>query len=372
MIYFLVNNNYHLILDLHLAKQLSGHKLGLIQIPFLLDTLSENALFDKIICLEENEYGSIRNTFFHRRNIKKLKKHIDNILKIEDTDILFVHTEIILLNQYIIQKFYNSNAKIFLLEDGTATMSDNNCEIQRTRMKEKIKTIFLRNIVGLKYTSIVSLGAQVLPRMEDYIFNGIIVNFGNRIKRNIPLYKLRQEQENLKIEYENGCIFFSQALYFWYLSEDEYIKFIEYFLFESSHKFTPFYFKFHPSEKESVKNRISLIIKDRFPNIKIIKEDLVAERLIYTYPVHYAITITSTAALNLINKNVIPIFMINIFNELYPTKDGIVFSNFLKSINCNSPKLISEVEPNFTAFSCKINEDSEYTLIEILNLNNND
>lgn len=367
MIYFLVNNNYHLVLDLYLAKQLNGHKLGLIQIPFLLDTISENALFEKIICIEQNGYGSIKNTFFHRKKMKKLKKHIDTILKIEDTDILLVHTEIILLNQYIIQKFYNSNAKIFLLEDGTATICDNNCEIQKTRIQDKVKTVLLKKIVGLKYTSIVNLGHQILPRMEDHIFNGVIVNFGDRMKRNIPLYKLKQERESLEIKYYNGCVFFSQALYFWYLTEDEYIKFIEYFLLESSHKFEPFYFKFHPSEKENVKNKISLIIKDKFSNIKIINEELIAERLIYTYPVHYAITITSTAALNLINKNVVPIFMIDIFNDLYPTKDGIVFSDFLKSINCNSPKLISEVAPNFIAFSHKTSDENTYTLKEILN-----
>lgn len=367
MIYFLVNNNYHLDLDKKLANQLSDQELGLIQVPYSLNVITESEIFSSVIYFPHKIIPSIINFFIHPFRIIDIQNMVKEKLKPNSNDILLVHTDMDLLNQYIIEIFYNAKAKIFLLEDGTATMTMYNIRPQKPNIKERIKAIILQYAYKFKYTQIANYGSYTIPVMKDFVFNGVIVNFGESILRDIPLFKIAQKKENLNIIHKSGSIFFNQPLYFFYLTEDEYLKFVS-DLLQMSKNFTPFYFKFHPSDSEGFKRKMTKLIRENYTDITIIPENEIAENIVNKYPVRYAITINSTSALNLINKGLVPIFLNNLFNNAYSNENSEAFKRFLKSIDCNSPQALSEVKPGFFAFSKISDNENRQSIKTILNL----
>lgn len=369
MIYFLINNDYHLVMDLKLTEQLTNYNLGLIQVPYSLNPVSTSNEFSKIYNFHEKLVPSFTNIIIRPSGILQILKNVDKVLKPESNDILLVHTDMDFLNQYIIQKFYRTKAKIYLLEDGTATMCYYNTIPQKTTFKHKLREFVLKYFYSFKYTEIRKYGVETLPVMKEFVFNGVIVNFGNSIIRKIPFYKLPTLYEPIKILNENGAIFFGQPQYFWFCNETEYIEYLESIL-SISKRFNPFYFKFHPSDTDSVKLAVIKLINEKYRNIIIIPENDIAEILINKYPVQYAITFNSTAALNLINKGIIPIFLNNLFNNSFPDSSFIVFGQFLKSIDCESPSTLSDIKPGFCAFPNATKSENTKSLENILNLDN--
>lgn len=366
VIYFLINNNYHINLDMKLAKELVNYELGLIQVPYSLDVIKESDIFSNIYTYEERLIASFKNILFRPHKLKSIIRRVDKTLNPNETDILFVHTDMDVLNQYIIQKFYQSGARVFIVEDGIATITSFNMEKKSVEFKDNLRSFFLKYFYGFKYLKIVKYGVFTQPEMEDFVFNGVLVNYGDSIKRKIPLYKLISDQKQIKVLDENGTIFFNQPLYLFYLPENEFITYIEGLLIISSN-FSPFYFKFHPSDSESFKFTMIKLINEKFKNIIIITEDCIAEEIVFKYPVRYVITISSTSAFNLMNSGIIPIFINDMLNKLYPNDNFTAFGQFLKSINCYSPKEINEIKPGFCAFSNVKKDKKRYSIIDIIN-----
>jgi hypothetical protein len=365
MIYFLINNNFHLDLDFSLAKQLHSEELGLIQVPYSLNIIRKNPLFKKILCFDHRVHISLKRFLFHPLELKKISGIIDSELNVRNNDILLVHSETDILVHFIIQKFYDNKARVYLLEDGTFTMCTYNLMPEKPGLKELTKLFILRTLYNLRYTDIRKFGPHVLPVMKDFVYEGVIVNFGKSLKRNIPVIRLTQVKEQFEILYEDGAIFFSQGLYFWYLSENEYVDLIDELLIVSK-KFGRFFFKFHPSESESVKDSLSALITNKYPWVTIITENDIAENIIIRYPVKYAITFNSTAALNLIKKGLVPIYMNSILFDKHPDSTLHAFSLFLKAIDCHVPGSVSEIEPGFSAFSVPFSDVGTKTISEIL------
>jgi uncharacterized protein (DUF1919 family) len=84
----------------------------------------------------------------------------------------------------------------------------------------------LKYIYKLKYLKIIKYGVLSQAVMEDFIFNGVIVNHGDTIKRKI-LIQINSDQKQITVVHENGAIFFNQPLYLFYLSEDKFINYLE-------------------------------------------------------------------------------------------------------------------------------------------------
>jgi hypothetical protein len=212
---------------------------------------------------------------------------------------------------------------------------------------ERLKFFILRHFFGFKYSWVFTYGDQVLPVMNDQIFQGLIVNFGDSVLRKIPVIKLRHSESRLNLP-EDCATIYSQPLYLWYMSEDQYLQLIKEML-EISKNFRISYFKFHPSDIERVKSKIKKLL-EKTENTFLIEENEIAENLIVRYPARYAITFNSTAALNLIAKGVIPVFANTLLTKKYPSPSFIQFDQFLKCIKCNTPAELSQIKPGFCAF----------------------
>jgi hypothetical protein len=83
--------------------------------------------------------------------------------------------------------------------------------------------------------------------MEDFILMEFCKSW--RYSKEKFHIQINSDQKQITVVHENGAIFFNQPLYLFYLSED---KFINGFL-ATSYNFSPFLFKFHPSDTESLK-----------------------------------------------------------------------------------------------------------------------
>ncbi len=366
VVYFLVNNNYHLDFVLKLTKQLHGFEFRLIKVPYVLNAAPLDPCFSRAYSFTDTIPFSLIKFITRPDQIFGLQRNIRMDLSPASNDVLFVHTEMDFVNQYITQIFHQRGAKVFLLEDGTATMSDYNLVPERAPLKAKLKTLILKYIYGFKFSKVARYGSEVLPVMKDSIFNGVVVNYGTGLKRDIPFFKLKESIEPFEIIHQEGAIFFNSPYYLWHTSEAEYVTFLKEILHISTN-FTPFFFKFHPSDSQDVRVAITNFIESYFKNIEILTEEIYAEKIIETYPVQYAITFNSTAALNLISKGITPIFLNEHYNQKYPNASLIAFSGFLKSINCNVPKSMDEVKPGFSAFDGDFDTETRYSIQEILN-----
>jgi len=348
-----------------LAKQLTGYKCGLIQVPYSLNVISNSDLFSSIFHF--NKIPSL--SFKHPHQLIKAKRNVNELIKPAKNDILLVHVERDLINQYIIQLFHGVRAKIYLLEDGIATMCHFNMVFRKPSLVNRIKNVILKKIFKFSHTKIGLYGYETLHIMDDYLFDGLIVNHGNIINRNIPLFKLSPLVDPINIKYEEGALFLNQPMYLGYNKENEYLHYLNNVL-TISPKFDPFYFKFHPSESNCVKAAITKLIGERYSNIIIIHENNIAENLMSKYAVKYLITFNSTAALNLIGSGVVPIFLNSLFNNTFPHQSLVAFNQFLKSIKCLFPLNLSEVRPGFCALNnSNLNENTK-SIHEILNLHN--
>jgi hypothetical protein len=368
MIYFLVNNDYHLDFSLPLAKELYGEELALIQVPYSLKIVDRSEIFLKVYNFSGRLVPSFVDFLIKPGKIFKRFKEIDKLLSIKGKDILLVHTEIELLNQYIIQKFYEAGAEVYLLEDGTATMCTYNITPEKAPFIDRIRAFFLRRIFMFKYIEIKRFGIEVLPVMKDFIFKGVIVNYGECILRDIKCYKLKANDEAIEIAYKKGLIFFGQPLYLWFMTETEYVSFINEVLRTVSGRFSPFYFKFHPSDTEFVRTVIRKLIAEDYPDVDILDDTDRAEVLIHKFPVQYALAINSTAALNLINMGVVPIFLNKLLGNLFPNETLFAFDRFLESIRCRVPETLVDISSEFSAFPDGMSGQRKFSIGEILQI----
>ena len=361
MIYFLVNNSYHLDFDFPLIKELKNEKISLIIVPITFSVSDDNlSFFHKIYKFENNFNISYFNLF----SLKRFMKIVDNTFATTSNDILLVHTDMVLLNQLLIYKFHKSNSKIFLLEDGTATMCDFNIEPISASIKSIIKCFILKTFLGIKNTNINKYGIQELYRLDDFLFNGLIVNFGLNTKRNIPVFQLKYTDKFLDIKFPKGAMFFNSPFYILYTNEILYFNFIKEILVISNN-FNPFYFNFHPNDSVYFKDMVSEYIIHNYKNIILLPDGL-AEDKINKYTTQFSISINSTASFNLIKKGIKPIFLNKIFLEKFQDPSFEQFELFLFSLGYISPKSIDEVSPLFYLNNFSLMDSNRFTLAEIL------
>lgn len=346
MLYLLVNNNYHLYDFDTWKNEFKDQEIFLIQVPHHLNTIYYDHEFYNCVSFKPFFTGIISLLSYSK--IKKLHAEIDKVIFPTSEDILLVYTEYEVLNQYIIQKFKGVNAKIWLLEDGLATMALFNGIFKRIKWKHHIMKWIFRYIYGYKYLEILYDGKNIFPIMTGKIFEGVCVSLGISIKRKLKLYQYRRQYE--LIEGLNGrcAIFLNEDIYKFYCKFDEYLKFLLMTLNAISHNFDIVYFKFHPRESNNYRSLISGEI-NRFSNIIIIEENQIIERVINNYRPKYAISFLSGSIINLLFRGLQPIYVYHLFPILERNQVLRGLTLYLESINYRYVSSLNEIDSSYSS-----------------------
>ena len=335
MIYFLVNNNYH-IQDLkrYFNKSILDSST-FISIPV---NLNISHIPGKVIEFPVFSFReSIRNIFEGLSKIKKINKNINPL----ENDVLIVFSEIELSNQVVIEKFFNSRCKIYLIEDGTATPVLFNLNLDKKDVVSITIKFILKNIFGFKYIRVCHEGENYMfYHMSDKIFNGVILFSDYEIKRNIKKYIIKEiESVHRFPSNTNNCVFFYQHLHKAYLSFDEFLVIIVEITSRLSSSFETVYFKFHPNEQVYYIDKIKLILSD-FKNV-IIFEDKHNESIL-NLNISYGVSFTSTALREFEYYGLKPIYLFNLYPMSLSINMHEKFTNylicrgyvFLESLDC--------------------------------------
>ena len=280
---------------------------------------------------------------------------------------MLVYTEYEILNQYVINIFYKAHAKIWLLEDGLATMTLCNSDSKKNSFKSKIYLFVLKYIYSYKYLKIYHL-PDPTPLMDDKLFNGVCVRLGSSIKRQIPLFQISNKNEfkftNLN---SDKAIFINNDLYNFFCTFEDYLEITEKTLAQLSLNFTEIYFKFHPRETDYninlIKNKINKIPKIKFLDIKgIIEEQVEAIKP------KYAFSFVSAALINLFHKGIIPVFLYDTDYKIRNDKFVKEIKVFLESVNYKPIRNIEDFNKNYNS-GLEIEPIGSKTLFEIININ---
>ena len=365
MIYILINNQYHIYDYNQWIEDFKGHQISLIQIPHSLDPIKKDSKFQNIYSYSR----FISNIFslFQFNKIFKIHKKIINEISPNENDVLLVYTEYEILNQYVINIFYKAHAKIWLLEDGLATMTLCNSDSKKNSFKSKIYLFVLKYVYSYKYLKIYHL-PDPTPLMDDKLFNGVCVRLGSSIKRQIPLFQISNKNEfkftNLN---SDKAIFINNDLYNFFCTFEDYLEITEKTLAQLSLNFTEIYFKFHPRETDYninlIKNKINKIPKIKFLDIKgIIEEQVEAIKP------KYAFSFVSAALINLFHKGIIPVFLYDTDYKIRNDKFVKEIKVFLESVNYKPIRNIEDFNKNYNS-GLEIEPIGSKTLFEIININ---
>lgn len=360
MIYFLVNNNYHMIDMYQHCENLKGYEKSLIQIPHTLDTINSHDAFLKVYTFE-TPFKGLKN-LFNLIKIKKIEKNIIVSLKIASSDVLFVYTEYEVLNQFIIRLFKKAGAKVYIIEDGGfptylsyAVKNDSKLPI-----KKRIKLLYFKYILGYRFLEYLYYNKIVFPQINEKYIDGVLLYLDISIIRNIKKYILIKPIKEFILDEKKG-IFLNEKMYEHYCTKQQYELILDNILYNMSNKFQIVYFKFHPRESTENRKWQTEIIK-KYTNVHIIEENLPVEKLLEKYNAKYIFSFLSAALLNLNAMGAVPVYMYHLYSEISSNNVFKQINLILKSTKYN---FLNSYE-NIESVGFKVNEEEDN---KIANLN---
>ncbi len=315
MIYFLVNNNYHMLDVYEHCINLKDYEKSLIQIPHTLDVLNRDENFIDILT-----YNSPLNGFrnlFNIYKIKKKEKEIKKELKLNKNDILFVYTEFEVLNQYIISLFKKFGARVYVIEDGGfPTYLTYGVKSEKTLpFKEKIRLFYTKYILGYSFVEYLYFNKLVFPQINEKYIDGVLLYLDVLVNRNIKKYIVKRNIKKMKLN-SNNAIFLNEKMYCYYCTKKEYANILENILSIMNNRFEKTYFKFHP--RETKEDKIwQLKIVNKFDKVHIIEEHSPIENLLEKYDSKFIFSFLSAALLNLNAMGVIPVYIYHLYKSIY-------------------------------------------------------
>ena len=364
MIYFLINNNFHLIdAEKHL-EDLKESKTALIKIPHKLTITSQHVFdremeFPNLITNLKDHFNLLRIFSIHR----KIRSELKNI---QPNDILLFYTEYEFLTHYIINIFKKKKAKVILIEEGFPTyITFSSLPDTNLPLKKKFLNTYLKYILGYRYSKMVSLSDRPTSIIDDKQIDKILLYTKINIKRNIETGFLSTKQILFDSPREDTVLFLNEGLYGFYVSMEIYLDMIDDILKKLSSHFEHIYFKFHPREKDKDKILTETIIK-KYPKTKIITDNTPVELMINEIGAKYITSFSSQTLLYLSNSNCFLLYIFHLYPELMKHKGYMSIKNMLDQMNYNFMNDWSEIkktnigfyqDPNFITKTIKTHLD---------------
>ena len=333
MVYFLVNNNSHIVDFTNLYPDIKDMKLSLIQVPHTLNIIISNHCFEYIYLYQKLKISFIQLFLSYKMNKRELNK-IDTELYIQKDDTLFVYTEFELVNQYIIEKFNKIGARVYLLENGAATSYLFMSAKYKKSIKNDIRLLFLKLLYGFNNTRLLYDGRSTFPILKDNCIDAVFFYLKpKRIIRNIKAYSIKQNIKQIDSLNSQTIIFLNQGIYSLFDNFDCYLNTLNNAINHLSYNFNKIYFKFHPREPVEIINKVRMVIEKN--NGIIIDSKMAIEEIIENYKPKYAISFYSFALINLAFMGIEPIFIYSFIPNYKKIQVLNHFDIYLKSLNYN-------------------------------------
>lgn len=365
MIYFLINNNIHLIdVEDHLSE-LKNQKVGLIKIPHKL-TIQPNHKFEV-----ELEYSVLirgKKDYFNISRINAIHKQIkSDLVGINKDDTLIFYTELEFLNHYVIRLFKDKGAQTIMLDEGFATYEAlSKQHLSKISFKESIINNYFKYLLGYKYTSVAKVNGVMRPHIADNYIDKVLLYNKTTVDRNLQTHLLSRKYLEYNDLDSSSVIFLNEDIYGWFVTMDEYIFILSDILDALSNQFKTVYFKYHPRESQEQRKAIGLVV-EKFKKVTVLNDDRPVELIINNIKTQYISSFFASTLLNHSNSNCIALYLFHLYPQIMRNP---IFENLKRSLinlDYNFPESLSDIRSDYLGFQKE--DDIKYkkmTLNEIL------
>jgi len=352
MIYFVVNNGYHLYdVALHL-KALESRLVTLILVPHSIDARTIPCSVHRIVSIDRIalEKGKLRALLYAFRFPGLMRRQIDP----RPGDTLFMYSEYELANQMIARMFRKAKVPVYLMEDGGfgTYLPFRHAESEPLTLREMLQQIYERLMPGLWNSRIHKVNGERFRAMDDRLLSGMLLYRNVQIKRDIPQHLIaRPVFDGGATGARNNIVFLNEPIYQHYQSFSEYKADLVNVIAALVQRFPKVYFKFHPRESEAVRTQIRATLVG-FESMEYWPGDLSVEFSIDDRAVGYACSYISTGLLNLCARSIEPIFIYCLLPSLRNLSIFVRATETLKDLGYRFPADWNAVRPTFQSGLC--------------------
>ncbi len=328
MIYFLVNNDFHLYDVKLLASEIGYDKCALISVPYRMEVphdlpFAMQYTFERCLVLERQAPSRLSKLIdIHRDNLRK-RRQLD-ALRPTRNDTLFVFTECELMNMFCIDMFYSRGCRVYLIEDGIASYIYYNSPSTSIPKRWYVLKYLYMALYGLRGFNPYFAGNEMYAMLSDKYYTGSCFFTSISIVRNIKVEYLRKREIKMSGRDMECCIFLTQPV-----GPNSFEIDVQ-CISNLAEKFKLLYVKCHPREEDTETSAQLKEYCSHYNNVQFISTKEIVEEIIDKYDVGCAAALYSSTLIKLAYKGVVPLFLFSLFNELNFIKSNIVdFCNVL-------------------------------------------
>lgn len=254
MIYFIVNNDFHVEHIEYYTKQLPKEEVCIIVIPHTIK-YGVKHICDNIVSFETpfGKSDHIRKIF----KVKEIKNKIDDKITFGQRDKVVLLSEYEPLNLYVVYKAKTSGAKTYLLQEGIATYYT--C-IKTDKLplsfKQWLVLFYMRYILGFKYLQLLNLEKESQYLMDDRYLDEICLYYDISLGRKIDKKIIKSPYSIYSGLDKNTALFLNQPLYETFFSKEIYVKYLSIEINDLASRYEKLIFKFHPRDALDMKDEI--------------------------------------------------------------------------------------------------------------------
>jgi len=308
MIYFVVNNDFHVDNLLNQKESFDEYALCVIRIPYNLK--SSNSLSDNSIEVYTPNKKIIE--FFNPLLFLKAKRKVNEICFCSDDVVIFL-TEYDPINLYVAYLAKKNGARVVLLEEGIATYYNNIFkEHNALSFYAMCKLFYLRFFLGFHFID--SYKGNFLKIKDEYVDELVLYRDVN-LDRDINVSVVDSCSEAYMSLDVNKALFLNQPLYESYLTETDYVDIFLDVINSLSEQFDEVFFKFHPRDSEVVKAKLRQILQTK-KNVVIVAESLDLSGAVKRYKPLFAVSFFSDALFKLSESGMNMVFLYHLYPKL--------------------------------------------------------
>lgn len=318
MIYFLVNNDYHLLDAQHHAAELtaSGHVCALIRVPHALHLATPTDLFQHEVAVTSPMKGHSWMSAWLRYWF--VPSRLNDLVHPDGRDTLIVYTEYELINHFLINRFKDQGAKVFHIEDGGVGtyLAFAKCPSEPLTVKERIICTMTRVLPGLGDTRFKKISGVVFPWRPDHLIDALCVYRKVAISRELPVKVINGSRLKPLSIRPGRVLFLNERIYDHYQDDATYLAGLDRILTSLRTGYPEVFFKFHPRETDAWIAKIEKLIARKHSSVRIVHEKLPVEQLLEAYAPEALASYFATTLLNLQGTGIHPLYLYHLLPDL--------------------------------------------------------